>query len=99
MHAKINRCFCVCPFEGGCPLLGGSVKRGSTVVLSDHCSLPFIARCTHAVYMAFIIDKLRHYFSKTRSTQSPVVCNKTQIQGPVIRGGELNVSGAITVDV
>ena len=31
MQAKINRCFCVCPFEGGCPLLGGSVKRGSTV--------------------------------------------------------------------
>ena len=29
--AKINRCFCVCPFKGGCPLLGGSVKTGSTV--------------------------------------------------------------------
>ena len=21
----------MCPFEGGCPLLGGSIKRGSTV--------------------------------------------------------------------
>ena len=31
MHAKTNRCFSACPFEGSCPLLGGSVKRDSTV--------------------------------------------------------------------
>ncbi len=29
---KINRCFAICPFYGGCPYLGGSIKRGSTVV-------------------------------------------------------------------
>ncbi len=32
MYAKINRCFSVCPFYGGCPHLGGSVKRGSPVL-------------------------------------------------------------------
>ena len=31
VHAKINRCFCVCPLEGGRPLLGGSVMGSSTV--------------------------------------------------------------------
>ena len=32
----------MCPFEGGCPLLGGSVKRGSTVSLS-HITIRLVA--------------------------------------------------------
>ncbi len=31
MYAKINRCLLICPFYGGCPHFGESVKRGSTV--------------------------------------------------------------------
>ena len=30
MRELVNSC--VCPFEGGCPLLGGSVKRAPTVI-------------------------------------------------------------------
>ena len=30
MRELVNSC--VCPFEGGFPLLGGSIKRGSTVI-------------------------------------------------------------------
>ncbi len=33
MYAKINRCCSVCPFYGGCPHLGGSVKSGSPIVM------------------------------------------------------------------
>ncbi len=32
MYAKINRCLLICPFYGGCPHFGESVKRGSTVI-------------------------------------------------------------------
>ncbi len=32
MYAKINRCLLICPFYGGCPHFGESVKRGSTVL-------------------------------------------------------------------
>ena len=35
LHAKINRCFCVCPLEGVRPLLGGSVMGGSTVLFIE----------------------------------------------------------------
>ena len=41
MYAKINLCFSVCPFYGGCPLLGVSINRGFTVVV---------------FYMAFFLD-------------------------------------------
>ena len=36
----------MCPFEGGCPLLGGSIKRGSTVHTSILLSLVY-RTCIH----------------------------------------------------
>ncbi len=45
---KSNRCFSICPFyrSRGCPHLGGSVKRGSTVLTA--CT---VCRVTYHMYM------------------------------------------------
>jgi len=40
-HAKINPCFSEWPLEGGNPLLGGSVNRGSTVFIYEHKLLEY----------------------------------------------------------